>query len=160
MKELVQHFVYGEIVYNESLWTGKKTLTVNGVDAQPISKEEYMINGKKALLKGNYLTGISLYIEGETVQLSQKTKWYEMVFAIFPFLFLMTWGNSAALCSIFPVVGGALGGALGGFAMVPSLLLMKKQKHPLAKALIGISVVAVVAFVAFILAIAMIQFIA
>ena len=103
MKEIIQHPVYGEIMYNESIWTGKKALTVNGINAQPISKKEYMINEKKALLKGSYLTGISLSIEGDTIQLSPKTKWYEMVFAILPFLFLITWGNNATLCSIFPL---------------------------------------------------------
>ena len=160
MKEFVQHPIYGELVYNESFWTGKKTLTVNGVDAQSISKKEYMINGKKALLKGNYFTGINLYIEGEPVRLSPKPKWYEIFFAIFPLVFLLTWGNSASLCAIFPVVGGALGGALGGIALFVSLFFMKKQKTPLVKVLIGAAIVAITILVAFILALALIQLIA
>lgn len=163
MKELIQYPVYGEIVYNESFFTGKKTVTVNGVDAQPLSKKEYMINEKKALLKGNFFMGISLDIEGEIVQLSPKTKWYEIVFTILPFLFLMTWGNSASLCALFPVVGGALGGALGSVGAVISLFLMKTQKAPLAKVLIGTVVTAATIFVAFILAvlaIALIQLVA
>lgn len=160
MKEFVQHPIYGEIVYNESFWTGKKTLTVNGVLAQPISKKEYMVNGKKALLKGNYFTGINLYIEGEPVQLSPKSKWYEIFFAIVPLVFLLTWGNSASLCAIFPVVGGAIGGALGGIGAVISLFFMKKQKTPLAKVLMGIVVAAATIFAAFLLAIAIIQFVA
>ena len=160
MKEIIQHPVYGEIIYNENIWTGKKALTVNGINAQPISKKEYMINEKKALLKGSYLTGTSLSIEGDTIQLSPKTKWYEMVFAILPFLFLITWGNNATLCSIFPVVGGALGGVLGGIALLVSLFFMKKQKTPLVKVLIGAAIVAITILVAFILAFVLIQLVA
>ena len=85
MKEIVQHSIYGEIVYNESFWTGKKALTINGVDAKPISKKEYMVNEKRAILKGSFLTGSTLLIEGETIQLSPKAKWYEIILAIIPF---------------------------------------------------------------------------
>ena len=152
MKNVVQHQTYGEIVYNESFWTGKKELTVNGVAAQPISKKEYSVNGKKAILKGSFLMGSSLHIEGEAIQLSPKISWYEVIFAILPFLFLITWGNSVALCAIFPVVGGAIGGALGGISAVMSLLFMKMQKSPLAKILTGIIATAATILIAFILA--------
>ena len=69
----------------------------------------------------------------------------------------MIWGNSPALCAIFPVVGGAIGGALGGIGGVISLLLMKKQKSPLIKALIGVAVIAVTVFVAFIVGSALVS---
>ena len=114
MNVIIQHPVYGKIVFNENFWSGKKTLTINDVDANPISKKEYMVNGKIVTIKGSFLMGSSLFIDGETVQLSSKPKWYEIVFAIIPFLFLITWGNIDSLVSIFPVVGGAIGGALGG----------------------------------------------
>lgn len=157
MREVVQHPVYGEIVYTESFWAGKKTIAIDGVEAKKISKKEYVINGKRGVLKGSYFTGISLYIEGEAIQVSPKTKWYEFFFAALPFLFLMTWGNIATLCEIFPVVGGLIGGALGGAAVMVSLLFMKKQKSPLFKILIGIAVCAVTIFIAFIMAIAIIK---
>ena len=157
MKECIHHPIYGKIVYKEGFWAGKKALSINGIDAQPISKNEYMVNGKKLLLKGNFFKGISLYIEGEHIQLLPKPKWYEIVFAFLPFLFLLTWGNSTYLCSIFPVVGGAIGGALGGIGAVISLFFMKTQKAPLAKVLIGIVVAAITIFIAFILALAILQ---
>lgn len=160
MKEVTNHPIYGEIIYNENAWSGKKTLTVRGVDATQISKKEYVINEKRAILKGSFLTGASLYIEGETIQISPKTTWYEMVLAILPFLFLITWGNNATLCSIFPVVGGAIGGALGGAALVASLLLAKKQKSPLFKVLIEIIVLTATVFVAFIIALALVELLA
>ena len=158
MKEIVQHSIYGEIVYNESFWTGKKALTINGVDAKPISKKEYMVNEKRAILKGSFLTGSTLLIEGETIQLSPKAKWYEIILAIIPFLFLLTWGNSASLCSIFPVVGGAIGGALGGVGAVISLFLMKTQKKPIVKTVVGIIVAVATILIAFVLALAILSF--
>ncbi len=158
MKEIVQHSIYGEIVYNESFWTGKKALTINGVDAKPISKKEYMVNEKRAILKGSFLTGSTLLIDGETVQLSPKAKWYEIILAIIPPLFLMTWGNNASLCSIFPVVGGAIGGALGGVGAVISLFLMKTQKNPIVKTVVGIIVAVATILIAFVLALAILSF--
>ena len=159
MKEIVQHSIYGEIVYNESFWTGKKALTINGVDAKPISKKEYMVNEKRAILKGSFLTGSTLLIEGETIQLSPKAKWYEIILAIIPFLFLLAWGNSASLCSIFPVVGGAIGGALGGVGAVISLFLMKTQKNPIVKTVVGIIVAVATILIAFVLALALLSII-
>ena len=152
MREVVQHPVYGEIVYDESIWTGKKTLTVNGVNALKLSKKEFAINEKRFTLKGSYISGVSLCVDDETIQLSPKTLWYELILAIFPFLFLIIWGSSATLCAIFPVVGGAIGGALGGVAIVVSLFLMKKQKSPIVKVLIGSAVIVATIFVSYIIA--------
>ena len=41
MKMTVNHPTYGEIVYAEGFWLGKKTLTVNGVEAAAVSKREF-----------------------------------------------------------------------------------------------------------------------
>ena len=112
MKASITHPSYGEIVYSESIWTGKKSLIINGTAVQPVSKTEFMIGENKAVLKGNYLTGVSLSIGDETIELSPKSKWYEIVLAVLPIVFLLTWGNSATLCSIFPVIGGAIGAKL------------------------------------------------
>lgn len=157
MKESVQHPLYGEIVYNESFWTGKKTLTAEKVDVQTVSKKEFMIDDKKATIKGGYFTGIKLYIDNETIELSPKPKWYEIVLAVLPVLFLLTWGNSASLSAIFPVVGGAIGGALGALGSIISLLLMKKSKSPMFKVLIGAGALLATLLIAFILAITLSQ---
>ena len=158
MKETIQHPVYGEIIYSESIWTGKKSLKVNGVDAPSVSKKEYTVNGKSAILKGNFLIGSSLQIDGESIQLSPKLKWYEIVLAVIPFLFLVIWGNSATLCSVFPVVGGAIGGGLGGAAAILSLVFMKSNKSLLVKIIIGVISIAATILIAFLLALALISF--
>lgn len=159
MKEIVHHPVYGEIICEESLLTGRITITVNSEILQPVSKKEYMIGSKKARLKGNCLTGTSLCIENETVQLFPKAMWYELVLSCIPIIFLMIWGNSTALCSIFPVVGGAVGGALGGIALVTSLTFMKKQKSPIVKVLIAAAAFVITVFVGFLAALVLILFI-
>jgi hypothetical protein len=100
---------------------------------------------------------VNLYIDGETVLLSPKPKWYEFVLAFLPLLFLVTWGNNAYLCYVFPVVGGALGGGLGGACSAISLYLIKNQKNPFYKILIGLVATAVTVFIAFILALVLIQ---
>ncbi|MBR2902039.1 MAG: hypothetical protein IKC38_02335 [Clostridia bacterium] len=160
MKEFVQHPIYGEIVYNESFLTGKKTLTINGVDAQPVSKNEFTVEGKKVVIVGSHLVGIKILINNVAIEVSPKPKWYEIVFAVLPLIFLLTWGNSVALCSIFPVVGGAIGGALGGIGSITSLFLMKNAKSLIAKLLIGIGAFVVTVLIAFALALLIITLIA
>ena len=51
MTVLTQHQSYGEIIYKESFWTGKKSLTINGVDAQPVSKKEFVLEEKRIIIK-------------------------------------------------------------------------------------------------------------
>ena len=157
MREIVRHPVYGEIAYEESFWLSKKTLTVNGVPAQAFSKKEFVVNGRRAFLTGNFLNGVILQIEGETIQLSPLTKWYEKMFALLPLLFLVIWGNSRELCAIFPVVGGALGGLLSAVGGLTGLNYMKKQKSTSAKLLIGLGAFAATVFVAFVLALVLIK---
>ena len=157
MKEIIQHPTYGEIVYTEGFWSGKKTLTVGGVEAKKVSKKEFTFDGKKVSIKGNYYAGTSLDIEGEIIQVTPKPKWYEIVIAVLPLIFLLTWGNSVALCSIFPVVGGALGGALGAVALCVTLSLMKKTKSFLVKLIYGLCVFAVTILIAYALALAILS---
>jgi len=157
MKASITHPSYGEIVYSESIWTGKKSLIINGTAVQPVSKTEFMIGENKAVLKGNYLTGVSLSIGDETIELSPKSKWYEIVLAVLPIVFLLTWGNSATLFSIFPVIGGAIGGALGALGSVFSMLLMKKSQSPAVKILTGIGFFAATVIVGFVAAVAFVM---
>ena len=157
MKELTMHPDYGEIVYEESFWTGKKRLFINGVEAERISKKEFSVNGKRALIGGSFLTGVRLLIDDQLVVISPKTKWYELVLAWIPFVFLMIWGNSVTLCSIFPVVSGALGGIVGALAAVTSIMLMKKTRSTLIKILIGLASFVVTVVIAYIMAIAILS---
>ncbi len=152
MKISVDHPSIGKIVYDENFWSGKKSLTVNDIPAKKVSKNEFLINEEKAVIKGNFFVGISLLLQNETIQILQKPKIYEVVLAILPIIFLLIWGNSVALCSIFPVVGGAIGGFIGGMFGVLSLVFMANTKKPLVKISIGLAMFASAILIAFAIA--------
>ena len=158
MKVTFIHPVYGEVLYCESYWTGKKTLVFNGVAAEAVSKKEFVIGDRCAILNGSALTGVTLQIDGETLQLFPKPKWYEILLAVIPFIFITTWGNNSVLCSILPIIGGAIGGALGGAGTIVSLLLMRKAKKVISKILIGIAATLVTVFIAFLIAVIYLAF--
>ena len=160
MTEFIHHPTYGDIVYTENFWIGKKTLTVNGLAAQQTSKKTFLIDGHQATVNGGWFTGATLTIESETIELARKPAWYEVLLAIVPLLFLLTWGNVPALCAIFPVIGGAIGGGLGALAGYTSLMFMKKSSSPIARVLIGLGAFVVTVLVAFILAMLLILFLA
>lgn len=66
MKRVIEHENYGVIVYEESAWTGKKTLTVNGVVAEKINKHTFKTeNGDVFATHGSVLQGLTLKINDE-----------------------------------------------------------------------------------------------
>lgn len=153
MKSIVNHEIFGELVYDESVLTGKRRIFQNGVELDSLSKTEYLIDGKNATLAGNYMLGASLTVDGEVIELVAKPKWYEFVLAILPFIVIMVWGNNIVLCSIFPVVGGAIGGLIGGLGALMSMVFMKKTANPLYKILIGVGMILLSMLLSFIVAI-------
>ncbi|MBO5323176.1 MAG: hypothetical protein J6A88_03640 [Oscillospiraceae bacterium] len=152
MQARVQHPVYGEIIYNENVWTGKKELSINGNFLPPVSKKTFVFNGQNADIEGSYLGGAKLLINNEIIEIAPKPKWYEIFLSVLPFVFLLVWGNNASLCAIFPVVGGAIGGALGGLGVVFSLLYMKKANSLINKVLVGIGAFVATVLAAFVVA--------
>ena len=139
MKEVIKDEEIGEITYEESFWTGKKLLYINGTQLEKTSKTTFrMQNGETATIKGGYLQGATLLIGARAVKLTQSVKWYEIILSILPFLFIMVWGNVVALCAIVPVVGGAIGGAISGAIGVLNLFIIKGVKQIWLKILISI----------------------
>ena len=155
MKNVVNHPTYGQIAYEESAWTGKKTLTVNGTVATKIAKNTYSLNGTEIRLKGGFFTKVTMFINNEAITLVESSKWYEWFLSMVSLIFVVIWGNSTTLCKIFPIPGSAIGyrlgggytytlvlgcvaGAICGVAIVLSLIFMKKAKKPMNKILIGL----------------------
>ena len=144
MKVTVKVPEYGLIGFEESAWTGRKTLSHNGKECAKLGKNKFVLeNGETAEVTGNFLRGAVMYIRGKEYRLTPAAKWYEYVLAVLPLLFNLIWGNVVALFEIFPVVGGAIGGAIGGVGFVLSLLLMRKTNQWWAKILIGLAAFAV-----------------
>lgn len=136
---------YGNIVYEESLWTGRRRFVVGGVTLTKQTKESYVgiVNQEevRATVYGNFLKGSSIYVGGETYVVSLPPKWYEYVIGFIPFVLILIWGNVPALCEIVPVIGGAIGGAISGVTSFFSVIFMKKTENILFKLLIGVGMI-------------------
>ncbi len=146
MDSTVKNEKYGIIKYNESFWTGKKELNIDGKNFFKVAKNKYSYGQGDdlitAIIKGNMLTGVTILIENDEIEVVRKTKVYEYILAFLPFILICIWGNSQTLCSIFPVVGGAIGGAISGGMSIVSLMFMKKQKS-----FIGIILVSLISLI-------------
>lgn len=141
MKQVVQNEKLGEIVYEESFWTGKKTVSVNGSQLEKISKNTFKTpDGETVELKGNFFQGATLNVESESVRVTPPIKWYEIVLSVLPFILIMIWGNSVALCKIIPVVGGAIGGLVSGLMCVLNCFVIKRINKIYLKILISLAV--------------------
>lgn len=141
MKRIIQHENLGEIIYEENAFTGNKTLYVGGVPLEKVSKKEFRLqDGSIATVNGGYIQGASLFINGETIELMPKIKWYEIVLCVLPFVLIMIWGNSTALVNIVPVVGGAIGGAVSAVVCFLEFLLVKPLWLKAVIAVVGLAV--------------------
>lgn len=142
MMEFVHDSELGTISYDENIWTGKKTVSINGKPLEKAGKNMFYMSseGEKSyvILKGNIFTGITLEINGRDIVVSKKPEWYEFTLAVLTFVICLVWGNTTALCSIIPIAGGAIGGAISGAMAMVSLTLMKKANEVWKKLLIGI----------------------
>lgn len=136
-------------LYEENFWTGKKSLTANGVPLTKTGKRQFSVTKEDGTVsyitvKGSFLSGISLLTsEGEVVLV--KNKWYDWVLIFLPMVGIVV---GVAGC-------GALGGglsALFGFlgAFVNATLLRSKLSMPV-KILLCIVVFAVANVVWFLL---------
>lgn len=151
------HPVLGKIQYEESFWTGKRGITVNGVPAQKEKKNVYWVTPADGIpvslqVKGSYLTGVKILFGEESLTITPAPKWYEIAASVFMIVFLLAWGNSPILCSIIPIVGGALGGGIVGAMSVVNLALMKARREAWQKLLVFLGIFALTFAVCFALA--------
>ena len=163
MRNITKHEVYGEIIYDESFFTGKKEVYINGVKLAKVDKKTYSYRtrvkltdefgnviyneydapltkeiNKNVEIKGNFLYGSTITIDNEEIEVSPKAKWFEIVLALFAPIFVVIWGNSASLCEIFPVVGGFIGGFLSCLISFSGFAIMKTKTSVLQKILVGL----------------------
>lgn len=144
MNTEIQHPTLGKIEYNESFWTGRKQLYINGTQLNKTARKTYVLpDGRTAILNGNFLLGATIQLDGQVIRLSPAIKWYEILLAVISFALILTWGNVVELCLIVPVVGGAIGGFLSALISMAGLLLMRTVKPAWAKVLIGIATIGV-----------------
>ena len=143
MRQEVKHEVYGVIAYEESALSGSKNISINGVELTKTGKTTYsgVVNEEtlNVTLKGSFLSGVTVTINEEAVEVVSQTKWYEYVLYFLPFFIVLVWGNSIELCAIVPVVGGAIGGGISAGLSLCTLVFSKRVKNVLHKLLIGLA---------------------
>lgn len=131
-----------KVSYEESLWTGKKTLYVNGVACRKVSKTQFAYSdGEKEqfiTVNGNSFKGVTLKMEEGEFIVEKKPAWYEYVLSFFALILVITWGNSPALVEKFVVVGGAIGGAIAGLFGALNLTWVRKTDNVFFKILISL----------------------
>lgn len=140
MKTIIQHDTYGEIYLDESFWSGKKTFYIGGVPLIKTGRNQYEFvkDGENytALVRGNFLTGVTMNIRGQDIRLTPKPAWYEIFLSVLILAFNLVWANVPSLFLLMPLVGGAVGGLIGGVFTMASLLFMKSTKNIFLKLLI------------------------
>ena len=156
MKSCVHHVGYGQIEYEENFWSGKREISIDHQKLTKKSRNVYSASTESGELtcqiKGSFLFGVSLKIDEEVIQMTEPCKWYEIFCSALICVFVLIWGNIPALCKIFPIVGGAIGGAVSGAAMCVNILLMKRRKNVGIKLLIWLGMLAATVAVCFLIA--------
>ena len=155
MKREIQHPELGAIVYEESFWTGKKKLFINGEELIKKSRTVFQTSdGKTVTIMGNMFVGTKANVSGVIVEITPATKWYEYIMAFVSFVFVLVWGNVTSLCEILPIVGGALGGFVSALVSMCVLYLIKKTDKILLKLLIALAGFVVAVLICYLLALA------
>ena len=161
MKKAILTEKYGEIVYEESYWTGKRKVNVGGKEFKKINKKTFVgeINGERigVAISGNYISGVFIDINGEKFRVTESAKWYDYLIAFIWLIPYFVWANSPVLCAILPIVGGGLGGAVAGVFLATGLLLIKSNKNIAAKIGISFAFFAATILVNFLLAVVIIK---
>ncbi|MGM9858297.1 MAG: hypothetical protein ACI311_03505 [Bacilli bacterium] len=149
MKKVVHNYLVGDILYEESFWTGKKSLSFNGTPLTKVDKRTFKTvlkdenNEEKETfitVRGSFISGTFLDFNKTSIEIYPKLKWYEIILCLLPFILDLIWGNSVTLCSIIPVVGGAIGGLISALFSFLSVFLMRKTSNILVKIAIALAV--------------------
>lgn len=156
MISTVQHALYGKITYDENFWTGKKAISINGVNLVKEQKNIYSYenggNKIKVVVRGNFVMGVKLVIAEESIEMTKAATWYEIACSVAMFAFVLAWGNSVYLCSIVPIIGGAMGGFVGCLMSMVNLVAMKSIKNVAAKLAIWLAMFIATFGICFVLA--------
>ncbi|MBQ9150685.1 MAG: hypothetical protein IJX72_00420 [Clostridia bacterium] len=142
MQITVSHPTYGLITYEESAWTGKKTILFDGIPLVKIKKNTFQLPADPAkedsspltvTVKGGYVSGVTLLVGDEVIPVTQKASALDIVLGIIP-----------AILFFSLVIGGAIGGAIGGMMAIGGILIMKSCKKTIHKILICVGASAVI----------------
>ncbi len=146
MEKLIKNeelFEGKDVLVKYNSFTGKIIILINGMQAQKIKRNTYEFEGQTINFKGNFITGAKLIVKDKEYEVSEKQPIYVSFIAILPFVFDIVLSSIPAVGKAgFPLVGGAIGGAISGVMCFVSLYCMTLTKKHLFKVLIGLGFVA------------------
>ena len=158
MVEAVRHPTYGLIMYKESFWTGKKNIKIDGKELKREKRNRFIYEAddgsiKNVTTRGNMIfTGVNVVIEGEKIRVTRGASWFEMLCSALIFALIMVWGNNVYLCSIIPIVGGAIGGCISALMAMLNLLAMRASRNFVGKLLVWIGMLIATFLICFLIA--------
>ena len=148
---------FKDLVYAENIWTGKRTITYDGVTLPKRKRGLYELRQgdqtELVMVKGNQLIGVTVTLFGQQIELLRKTFWYEWVLAIMVFIpaiifaVLNNDGDNIGLCAL---AAGICGGIGGGLYFVNFYLLKRVNKLYL-KIILAVEFTAVCALICYIM---------
>ena len=121
--------------YTESFWTGKRNLSVDGEIAKKLDRRNFRINEKTYTIKGNFLSGVSLEVNGKRIPLAENT-WYDWILIILPIMNIVM----GVLCG---AIGGFLSALFGFVAAVVNAMILRSKLHIAVKILLCILTIAI-----------------
>ncbi len=126
---------FKDLVYAESFWTGRRTITYDGVPLTKRKRGVYALTPDESsellTVKGNQLIGVTVTLFGQQIEVLRKVVWYEWVLAILVFIPAIVFcglshdGGNIGLCVL---AAGICGGIGGGLYFVNFYLLRRQDK--------------------------------
>lgn len=129
------------LVYNETFWTGKRTLCYNGTPLRRQSKKQFFLDGDDGTaefgVEGNRFTGIRVVspLFAQPLQITRKLAVWEYILAVLVF--------------IPGILFGAIGGAIGGVLGYVNLELMLRIKRVWLRVVVAMEMTFLCAIIAF-----------
>ncbi len=107
----------------ESVWTGKSKILVDGNPTKKLNRKSFSYESDDQTysikLTGNSLFGMSLDVNGETIEVLKKLHPLEIIVSLIPVILVF--------------LGGALGGLIGAGAIIINLSVMRNTDKILIK---------------------------
>jgi len=137
--------------FEESFWTGKRTIIYDGVVLTKIKRNIYEYRKddivEQFVVKGNQLIGVTINMFGQTVEILRKLLWYEIVLSLSIFVSCLIFGIVAknVIASAF------VGGIGGGLAFTNAIIIRQIDKWYL-KVIISIQILTISLLLSYIVA--------